>query len=65
MNREFVLTVQTHQHCVSLQLGDMDCIHLLIPCSEEKHNTNNPVLQHIHCNIPCTMCSLQVMTLFA
>lgn len=30
------LTVQTHQHCVSLQLGDMDCVHLLITCGERR-----------------------------
>lgn len=33
---ETVLTVQTHQHRVSLQLGDVDCIHLLISWRKKK-----------------------------
>ena len=38
---ETVLTVQTHQHCVSLQLGNVDRIHLLISCGKKKYNLSN------------------------
>lgn len=33
---EVLLTVQTHQHSVSLQLGDMDCIYLLVACRKTR-----------------------------
>lgn len=41
-----VLTVQTHQHRVSLQLGDVDRVHLLITCRTGKQNSDDPT-QHV------------------
>lgn len=39
---EEVLTVQTHQHRVPLQLGDVDGVHLLIIWGENKKKPQNP-----------------------